>query len=79
MALKAWWPSTAALSRLVLAASRISPQMALDATREMSDPELRVLCEFRLANDRLGVRLGRSTIMVSKKSSNWAVMSGPEK
>jgi hypothetical protein len=69
-ALKAWWPSVAFISRLISAAAGISPQTALNAIAELSDPEVRLLCQVRLVNDRLGVPGGESTVMVRKKSSN---------
>jgi hypothetical protein len=71
LALKAWWPSTAVLSRLMTAASSISSQTALDAIREVADPEVRLFCQVRLANQELGVRMGRSVVMMSRKQSSW--------
>ena len=71
LALKAWWPSTAMLSRLILAASRISPQTALDATQEVADPEVRLFCQVRLANRQLGARIGRTVVMLNRKQSTW--------
>ena len=78
IALKAAWPSAFAFSRLVLAASQISPQTALDAVTEVSDPELQLLCEIRLANKRLGVPSGRSTITTRKKSSSRDSAAGSQ-
>ena len=78
IALKASWPSAFAFSRLVLAASQISPQTALDAVTEVSDPELQLLCEIRLANKRLGVPSGRSTITTRKKSSSRDSAAGSQ-
>jgi len=69
IALKASWPSAFAYWRLVVAAAQITPQMALEAVTEISDPELQLLCEIRLANARLGVSSGRSIITTRKKSS----------
>jgi hypothetical protein len=77
LALKAWWPSTAALSRLMLAASNISPQTALDAIAEISDPELRVICRARLANKQLRVRMDPLPVMLSTKSG-WGELGGVE-
>jgi hypothetical protein len=74
-ALKAWWPSVSLISRLISAAAGISPQTALNAIAELSDPDVRVLCQVRLVNDSLGVPGGESTVMVRKKSSNWTQMS----
>ncbi|SPF38295.1 exported hypothetical protein [Candidatus Sulfotelmatobacter kueseliae] len=71
LAFKAWWPSTAMLSGLIMAASRISSQTALDATQEASDPEVRLLCQVRLANRQLGARIGRSVVMMNRKQSTW--------
>ena len=71
VALKAWWPSTFAFSRLVSAALKITPQAALGATKEVPDPELQLLCEIRLAKARLGVSSGRSMIVTRKlRTSN---------
>jgi len=78
IALKASWPSAFAFSRLVLAASQISPQTALDAVTEVSDPELQLLCEIRLANARLGVPSGRSTITTRKRSSSRDSAAGSQ-
>jgi len=72
LALKAWWPSTAALLRLMVAASHISSRVALEAIAEISDPELRVLCKANLANRQLGVHKGRSMVMRATRSSNWS-------
>jgi hypothetical protein len=66
LALKASWPSAAAFSRLVSAALHIAPQTALGAIKEVSDPELQMLCEIRLAAAGLGVSSGRSTIKTRK-------------
>jgi hypothetical protein len=71
LALKAWWPSTAMLSRLIMAASRISSQTALDATQEVADPEVRLFCQVRLANRQLGARIGRTVVMLNRKKSDW--------
>ena len=71
LALKAWWPSTAMLSELIMAASRISFETALDAIQEVSDPEIRLLCEVRLANRQLGARIGRTVVMMNRKQSTW--------
>ncbi len=72
LALKAWWPSTAVLSRLMLAASSISSQTALDAIREIADPDVRLFSQVRLTNQELGVRIGPSVVMMSRKHSNWS-------
>jgi len=74
-ALKAWWPSVSLLSRLILAAAGISPRTALDVIGELPDTDVRVLCQVRLANDRLGVPSGGTAVMVRKKSSQWTQMS----
>ncbi len=74
-ALKAWWPSVSLISRLISAGASISAQTALNAIAELSDPELRMLCQVRLVNDRLAVPGGETTVMVRKKSSNWTQMS----
>lgn len=72
LSLKAWWPSTAMLSGLITAASRISSQTALDATQEVSDPEIRLFCQVRIANRQLGARIGRTVVMMSRKQSTWS-------
>jgi hypothetical protein len=72
LALKASWPSTAALSRLILAASEISPQTALDAIAEISDAEVRLLCQVRLANQKLGAPMGQSFVMMQSAKSSWS-------
>lgn len=74
--LKAWWPSVSLTAELVLAASRISRQTALDMIREMSDPELRVLSELKLASHELGIPMNW-TVMVKKKSSQWSEHTVP--
>jgi hypothetical protein len=73
LVLKAWWPSSAVLSRLVVAAMSISVQTALDSVAEISDPELRLLCQVRLANHQLNIPLGESRTMVWTSKSAWAV------
>lgn len=72
LALKASWPSTAALSRLILAASDISPQAALDAIAEISDAEVRLLCQVRLGNQQLGAPMGQSFVMMQSTKSSWS-------
>lgn len=72
LAMKAWWPSTAMLAKLILAASRISSRTALDATQEITDPEIRLFCQVRLANRQLGARVGHSSVMVNRKESAWS-------
>jgi hypothetical protein len=71
LALKAWWPSTAMLSKLILTASRISSRTALDTTQEITDPEIRLFCQVRLANRQLGARMGQTIVMVDTKQSGW--------
>jgi hypothetical protein len=66
IALKASWPSAFAFSRLVSAALQITPQTALAAVKEISDPELQLLCEIRLAKAGLGVSSGRWTVTTRK-------------
>jgi hypothetical protein len=72
LAVKAWWPSAAMLSKLILAASRISSRTALEATQEITDPEIRLFCQVRLANRQLGARVGHSSVMVNRKQSAWS-------
>lgn len=76
LALKAWWPSSAALSRLMLAASSISPRTALESIGYISDPEVRIVCQVRLANQELGVGTGQAIIMVRQMKSAWAEYHG---
>ena len=78
LALKAWWPSIAVLSRLMTAASSISSQTALEAIREVADPEVRLFCQVRLANQKLGVPMGRSVVMVNRMHSSWSRYGGVE-
>ncbi len=78
LALKAWWPSVVAISGLITASSQISAQAGLADAKAIDDPEVRVLCEVKMANKALGARGFTGTRMVSKKSKNWAVMSGSE-
>lgn len=78
VALKAWWPSTAAFSRLMTAASKISLGTALEAIGEVSDAEMRLLCRVRLANEQLGARTGLSRVMRSTTKSNWAEYGGTD-
>jgi len=70
-ALKAWWPSTVVMSRLLLAALDISPETALHTMNEISDPVLKLVCQVTVASKGLGVPSGISMVMVKKKSSNW--------
>jgi len=81
LALKAWWPSVSAYWRLVQAASQFSPSAALERVREITDPEILLLLEVRLANDGLGARPEESITMVHKKSSHlsWSEFRLPEK
>jgi hypothetical protein len=73
LTLKAWWPSTAALSRLIMAASNISSQTAMEAIREVADPEVRLFCQVRFANQQIGARMGRSVVMLNRNHDAWAV------
>jgi hypothetical protein len=66
IALKASWPSAIAFSRLISAALQIAPQTALGALKEVSDPELQLLCEIQLANASLHVSSSRSTMITQK-------------
>lgn len=54
LALKAWWPSVALFSALLRSAAHISPQTALELIHKLQDPDLVMLFQIRLANDRLG-------------------------
>jgi hypothetical protein len=72
VALTAWWPSTAAALRLIGAASRISPQTALNQAEKIDDKELRVLGEIKVASQMLGTRALRFKEMVHKKSEVWS-------
>jgi len=77
-ALMAWWPSTALMSRLMLAALHISPEAALEALNAVPDLALKLGCQIRVANGGLGVPTGASIVMVKKKSSNWGHYGIPE-
>jgi hypothetical protein len=82
LALKAWWPSVSAYWRLVQAASRFSPRIALEQVQEVKDPEILLLLEVRLANNGLGARAEESITMVQKRSSarsSWSEFRAPEK
>jgi len=79
LALKAWWPSTAMLSGLITAASRISSLTALDATREVSDPEIRLFCQVGLANRQVGAPIGRTVVLMNRKQSTWGEYGSVEK
>lgn len=74
IALKAWWPSVSAYWRLVLAASQLSPQTALERVREIKDPDILQLLEVRLACQSLGAHADQITTVVHKKVShrNWS-------
>ncbi len=78
LALKAWWPSVVAISGLITASSQISPQAGLADAKGIDDPEVRVMCEVKMANKALGAHGFTATRMVSQKSKNWEVMSGSE-
>jgi hypothetical protein len=68
IAIKAFWPSVCAYSGLIIAASQISPQAALERVREVKDAEILLLLEIKLANKKLGAREFQSSTMVQKKS-----------
>src|SRR5438128_12085530 len=70
IALKAWWPSVSAYWRLVLAASHLYAQTALEPVREIKDPEMLLLIEVRLASKRFGAHDFESRTMVQKKIAN---------
>jgi hypothetical protein len=70
IALKASWPSAFAFSRLISAALQIAPQTAVAAAKEVSDPELQMLCEIRLAYAGLGMSSGRWTITTRKRTTS---------
>lgn len=77
LALKAWWPSASATSRLLAALGEISPQAALAEARDIQDADVRVLCEVKLANRALGAKGFPSNQSVAKTSDNWGRM-GPD-
>jgi hypothetical protein len=76
IAIKAFWPSVCAYSGLILAASQISPQTALQRIREIRDPEILLLLEVKLANKQLGARDFQSSAMVHKRSSHYEMFGG---
>jgi len=71
VALKAWRPSTAVLLRLISAAVSISEQTADEVVRQISDPELRVLSQLRLASLQLHVPMGESVVQMMSSKSSW--------
>jgi len=77
-ALKAWWPSTVLMSRLILAGLRISPESALQALNDISDPTLKLVSQITVANGALGVPTVASIVMVKKKEAAWAQFGAPE-
>src|SRR5262249_35997246 len=76
IAIKAFWPSVCAYSGLILAASQISPQTALQRIQEIKDPEILLLLEVKLANKQLGARDFQSSAMVHKRSSHHELFGG---
>jgi len=76
LGIKAFWPSVCAYSGLVLAASQISPQTALQRIQEMKDPEILLLLEVKLASKQLGARDFQSSAMVHKRSSHYEMFGG---
>jgi hypothetical protein len=75
-AIKAFWPSVCAYSGLVLAASQISPQTALQRIQEIKDPEVLLLLEVKLANKQLGARDFQSSAMIHKRSLHGDMFGG---
>jgi hypothetical protein len=71
VALKAWWPSTAVLLRLISSAVSISEQTADEVVRQISDPELRILSQLRLANLQLHIPMGESVVQMMSSKSSW--------
>jgi hypothetical protein len=67
-AIKPLWPSACAYTRLILAASQISPEAALERVHEIEDPGILLLLEVRLASKELGARDFRSQTIIHKKS-----------
>jgi hypothetical protein len=75
IAIKALWPSVCAYRRLILAASQISPQTALERVQEIKDPEILLLLEVKLAIMKLGAHADQSSVMVHKKSSHGGMFT----
>ena len=74
LALKAWWPSVSATSRLLATLGEMSPQAALAEARDIQDADVRVLCEVKMANKALGARGFPSNQTVAKTSASWSHM-----
>jgi hypothetical protein len=68
IAIKAFWPSVCAYTRLIFAAAKISPQTALEQVHVIKDPEVLLLVEVRLASKELGAHDFQSQTMVYKNS-----------
>ncbi len=71
-ALKAWWPSTNMAQKMVAAAGKLSPQLALAMAQEMQDPDWQLLSRLRLANEALGASKGEIRTEVHTKHNEWS-------
>lgn len=71
VALKAWWPSTAVLLRLISSAVSISEQTADEVVNQISDQELRLLSKLRLANLQLHAPVGGSIVQMMSSKLSW--------
>lgn len=78
LALKAWWPSVSATSRLLAALGEISPQAALAEARDVRDTDVRVLCEVKMANKALDAHGFPSNQTVAKKFDTWGILGMDE-
>jgi len=69
-AVKVFWPSTNAYSRLVWKAAQISPHWALTLLGEIDDREIRVAAEAAIASALFKIQPEQSTIITSNKNHN---------
>ena len=67
-ALKAYWPSAEAYRSLLRVAAKISPAWAMELLKDVSDPEMKGMCQIALAQAWLDVSSGPRTIMTTNKN-----------
>jgi len=73
-ALKAYWPSTNAYTKLLRLAARISPAWATQLADQISDPDIKTVVQIALAQSWLGIRAGGTTIMSNTKAGPRIMM-----
>lgn len=67
-ALKAYWPSAEAYRSLLRVAGKVSPTWAMELLKDVSDPEMKGMCQMALAQAWLDMSGGSRIIMTTNKN-----------